>query len=103
MLTKKNIYDIASEVVRRHQYTMIRPVKDEAGLYFVNDEDANLPTEDEETAFVQPESQKGFMILDAQTAQAIKLVYENLKPENQEKFLTLPLPTLVNFCWRMVR
>lgn len=41
-------------------------------------------------------------LLDHFTASAIVHIYENLKPENQTKYINLPLGRLLDVTWRIV-
>jgi len=43
---------------------------------------------------------RGWVWLDTFTASAIVQVFENLKPENQEKYMNLPLPRLIDATWK---
>jgi hypothetical protein len=46
---------------------------------------------------------KGWFYFDAFTASAMKAVHDALSPENQAKFDTINLPTLVDFTWKHVK
>lgn len=42
------------------------------------------------------------VIVDASTAQAILLVYDSLKPENQAKFASLDVRVMGNVAWKLI-
>lgn len=42
-------------------------------------------------------------LVDAYTASMLSQVYDGLKPENQTRFLSLPLPAAVKIGWQIVR
>lgn len=42
-----------------------------------------------------------WMLLDHFTASAIVQIYEHLKPENQERYINLPLPKLLDVTWKL--
>lgn len=42
------------------------------------------------------------MTIDLTTAQRMIAVHDALSPANQEKFGSLPMPRLVDFCWQKV-
>lgn len=46
---------------------------------------------------------KGWFYFDGFTASAMLVVYNNLKPELQEKFDKIPLNKLVDFTWTHVK
>lgn len=48
-------------------------------------------------------SRAAIAIIDVQTANAIRLCYETLKPDNQKKFLNLDWDLLIDWCWKQVR
>ena len=41
-------------------------------------------------------------LLDIMTASAIVQIYENIKPENQVKYMNLPLPKMIDLTWKLV-
>lgn len=41
-------------------------------------------------------------LLDHFTASAIVQVFENLKPENQERYINLPLTKMLNITWKCI-
>lgn len=43
---------------------------------------------------------RGWTLLDHYTASAIVQVYENLKPENQVKYMNLPMMKLIDVTWK---
>lgn len=49
----------------------------------------------------QAEEHDGYLV-DAMTAGAIVAVYRALRPDLREKMRTLPVMTVVNFCWKHV-
>ena len=40
-------------------------------------------------------------LLDTFTASAIVQIYENIKPENQQKYMNLPLSKLIDVTWKI--
>ena len=42
-----------------------------------------------------------WVLLDTFTASAIVQIYENIKPENQEKYINLPLRKLLDVTWKI--
>ena len=46
---------------------------------------------------------RGWFYFDTFTASAMSQVFKALKPETQEKFNCLPIPTLVDFVWKKVQ
>lgn len=101
-----SIYEIACRVVERHSYELIKPAG--IGQYQTTLEEVELCAEDEEEAlkfYGEPTAKpRGFVLLDAQTASAIKLVYEAIKkPEQREKYLRLSLPRLITFTWSCIK
>jgi hypothetical protein len=49
----------------------------------------------------QYEEIEGFE-MDVMTASAMVAVHDALSPANQERFDAIPLPRLVDFCWKQV-
>lgn len=45
---------------------------------------------------------RGWTLLDHYTASAVVQIYENLKPENQEKYINMPLLKLLDITWQLV-
>lgn len=43
---------------------------------------------------------RGWTLLDHFTASAIVQIYENLKPENQAKYINLPMQKLIDVTWK---
>lgn len=73
--------------VRDHGLCMIRAQEDSPGQY-----DLCEPFE----------NGRGWMWLDATTANIVCQVYEALSPDRQEKFKDLPASLVLNLCWKVV-
>lgn len=88
------ISEIAKQVKDEHQCKLIRLRK---GFKKVNKFDPiEYDCKDYEG------SKRGWVFLDAMTANAIVACYEALNDENKAKFDSIPLTTLIQFCWKHV-
>ena len=74
------------EAVRDGGLRMIRPCEDAPGQYDLCE------------AF---ENGKGWIWLDAVTANVVCQVHDTLSPDRQEKFETLSAGVILNFCWKV--
>lgn len=96
------IIDAARSVVEAKTLKLIRPRKDEAGLYDCRPMKRDIPSEDEEEVSGR-KTYPGWTILDLFTASAIVAIYDALKEEaNKTKYINLPLTRLINVTWKLV-
>jgi HrpA-like RNA helicase len=82
-LTGKEKIELCRKIVREHQYQKVR-----YHFHYVDD--------GKDTISVRT------FLLDGTTANAICQVYDNLSPENQQRYLTKHLVTMADMAWRLI-
>lgn len=101
------ISEVAAQVVERHQALLIKPYNTDKGqpIEYEVKMPGGLPDEtDEVEGRKPPKKLRGFILLDAVTAKAMKTVYEALQEQrNKALWDTVSLTKLVNFTWKCIK
>ncbi len=81
--------DIFRAANAEHSAKLARPRKDCPGEYDARD-------------YCESGNKRGWMLIDATTANAVTRVHEALSPANQAKFENLSLLRMVDIAWKLV-
>ena len=81
-----NIYEVAKKSVNEGSFQKIRPTREKPYEYDL-----------------QPDhwqgNNRGWALIDTFTSSAIVQIYENIQPENQIKYVNMPLNKVLDITW----
>lgn len=83
------IYEIVCEIVNNHSAMLVRASRKEQGKY-------------EYKPMFSGNTANRWMIIDAQSANAIKTVADNLTEENRNRFLSMNVLQMGQMAWKLI-